>query len=381
MEQGLQIEEIYQILHGMPEVAFEEYKTALFLAGRLEAAGFEVETGLGGTGVVGVMRGEKHGPVVALKADMDALLHVVDGREVAVHSCGHDGHCAIVLAVAETMAARKLAYGDLKIIFQPAEEPGTGALRLIDAGVADDIEVLLGIHLRPMQEAKLGQATSAVLHGAHHILEAKLIGKTAHGARPHLGINAIEAAVMAVNAVLAIHMNPVIPASIKVTKLHGGGASLNSIPDLVEMAFDLRSQENALMKELVQKARCSIETAASMMGATAVLDLDLGVPAAEYSDEIVELARKAIQKTLGAQGLIAAITTPGGDDFHFYKQKKPNIKTGFIGLGCDLQQGLHHPEMSFNRNALRDGYNILLHMMENLLGETHREIVSEIRQD
>ena len=115
------IQAAYDILHGMPETGFEEFRTSAWLAERLEAAGFRVSAGVAGTGVVGVLEGSGPGPAVALRGDMDALAHVVDGQVVRVHSCGHDAHCAMVLGAAQELAAG-LGRGTLKILFQPGEE-------------------------------------------------------------------------------------------------------------------------------------------------------------------------------------------------------------------------------------------------------------------
>ena len=156
----------YDALHAMPEVGFAEFKTSAWLAEKIAAAGFSVTTGVGGTGIVAVLKGKEPGPVVALRADMDALEHVVDGKDVCVHSCGHDAHCTMVLSAAQELAATGITRGTLKILFQPAEEKLFGATRMIEAGALDDVDVVLGIHLRPIQEAKTGQATPALYHGS-----------------------------------------------------------------------------------------------------------------------------------------------------------------------------------------------------------------------
>ncbi len=362
------IVELYQKLHQMPEPGFEEVKTAAFLAQRLQAAGYTVQTKVGGTGVIGTLHSAERGPVLALRADIDALRHVVNGKNCAIHSCGHDAHSTMVLSVAEAVAKRGLRCGTLKIIFQPAEELLCGALRVIEAGAIDDVDVLLGIHLRPAQEAIRGQAIPALCHGASKMIEATLTGRPAHGARPHLGINAIDAAAAVVNAINAIKSNPLIPTSIKTTKLQAGGPALNAIPDKALMAFDLRTQENSAMEELTQKAMTAIESAAASVGATATIHILGGVPAAEYTPEIITLAQDAIIHVLGKDGLLPTTITPGGEDFHFYIRHKPLLKVGYIGLGCNLLPGLHHPDMKFDVAALLDGTNILLYMVDKLIG-------------
>jgi amidohydrolase len=366
-EKEQRIQEYYDALHAMPEVGFEEFRTSAWLADKIKAAGFSVQTGVGGTGVVATLKGKEAGPVVALRADMDALQHTVGGEEVRVHSCGHDSHCTMVLTAAEELSKAGIARGTLKILFQPAEEKLFGATRMIEAGAIDDVDIVLGIHLRPIQEAKTGQATPALYHGSSYIMEATITGQTAHGARPHLGVNAIDAAAAAVNAVNAIHINPVIPCSCKVTKLTAGGATLNQIPDKAVMALDCRAQQNEAMQTLLSKAEAAIKAGAATVGATAVTEVKGGVPGAEYNPEIIELAREAIREVLGEEGLLEPIVTPGGEDFHNFVQAKPSIKAGYIGLGCNLTPGLHDPSMKFDRSALIYGSDILAVMVRKLL--------------
>lgn len=360
----------FAALHAIPEPGFAEVKTSAYLAEALKAAGYAVTTGIGGTGVVGVLNGGKPGKTVMVRADMDALVHPIGGKDTAVHSCGHDAHCSMVLTMAEAVAADVKGGatfpGRLKILFQPAEEKLTGALSVIEAGAVADVDIALGFHLRPIQEAKMGQATPALYHGASYILEAAVTGTTAHGARPHLGVNAIDAATAVVNAVNTIHMNPVVPWTAKTTKLQAGGASLNAIPDRADMAFDLRAQDNGVMEELIEKVKRSIEAGAATVGAKATVTVKGGVPAAEYDLGLVKVAREAIARVLGANGVLDPIVSPGGEDFHFFAKKIPGLRAAYIGLGCDLTPGLHHPEMKFNTAALPDGVSILHEMLQGV---------------
>jgi len=360
------IQAAYEHLHAIPEVGFQEFQTSAWLAEQVRAAGFQVTTGVGGTGVVAVLEGQAPGPVVGLRGDMDALAQLVDGQEIRVHSCGHDAHCAMVLAAAEELARTGLARGTLRVLFQPAEETLFGATRMIEAGVLEGLDVLLGIHLRPIQEARTGQATPALCHGASAIMAVTLTGRTAHGARPHLGINAINAAAAVINAVSAINLTPAVPWSCKVTRLHAGGPSANIIPDRAELTLDLRAQFNDTMQVLTERVELAVRGGAATVGAGAEAKIVAEIPCAVYDPEIVALAREAIIAVLGAPGLLEPVITPGGDDFHRYVQAKPGLRTGFIGLGCDLAPGLHDPAMSFDRSALVHGSAMLLHMVRRL---------------
>lgn len=357
----------YQTLHAMPEVGFQEHKTAAYLAGELKAAGFSVKTGVGGTGVIGSFDSGKPGPVVMLRADMDALAHTIDGVEKCVHSCGHDAHSAMVLTAAKILKETGIPCGRLQILFQPAEEKLTGALAVIRDGALEGVDMVFGIHLRPQQEARTGQATPALYHGASYMAEATIEGLTAHGARPHLGVNAIDAAAAVVQAVNSIRINPVVPCTVKATKLQAGGAALNVIPDRAEMSFDLRAQQNSVMDELIAKLTQAVENVPAGIGAKGVINIKGGVPAAEYSEDMISVAREAIQSVLGPAGVLAPIVTPGGEDFHFFIKHYPAIKAGYIGLGCDLKPGLHHPAMSFDLNALPNGVKILMAVVNRTL--------------
>jgi amidohydrolase len=259
----------------------------------------------------------------------------------------------------------------LKILFQPAEEKLTGALSLIEAGALNGVDMVFGLHLRPIQEARTGQATPALYHGASYIVEATIEGIPAHGARPHLGINAIDAAAAVVNAVNAIRINPVVPCTVKTTKLQAGGATLNAIPDLAEMAFDLRAQQNDVMDELLAKVAKAVEIAAASVGAKGTAKVIGGVPAAEYNQEMVDIAHDAILSVLGPVGVLDPIVSPGGEDFHFFVKKYPNLKAGYIGLGCDLTPGLHHPAMSFDLSALPNGVKIMVEMVNQAFASKH----------
>ena len=210
----------YGYLHTIPEVGLEEVKTSAYLAEQLEKAGFKVTRNVGGaTGVIGIYDTGVEGPTLALRADMDALGHVIDGVPCARHTCGHDAHSSMVLAAAEEIIREKIVTkGRLKILFQPAEEIAAGALTMIAGGAIDDVDMIIGSHIRPEEECKKGFAIPAMWYSASGTVDVIIHGKPAHGARPHLGINAIDAAAAAINAVNAIHLNPNFSYSAKPTR-------------------------------------------------------------------------------------------------------------------------------------------------------------------
>ncbi|GAA0735916.1 amidohydrolase [Clostridium oceanicum] len=364
-EEKSYVERAYDYLHTIPEIGFEEFKTSKYIAEQLKSFGFDVVEEVGKTGVVGKLDATEKGPVLAIRADMDALQFEKDGEKYNVHACGHDAHSAMVLATAKNIAEKKIERGNLVVIFQPAEEKLDGSRSVIKSGYIDEIEEIVGIHLRPIQEAKLGEATPSLVHGTSYQIITKIKGLNAHGARPHLGVNAVDAAALVVNSINAIRLDPRVSHSIKVTRLIAGGDTINLIPDEAELAMDLRAQTNEVMEEMILKAKEAIINSAKSIGAEAIIEFVGGVPAAQYNDEMTSVAYEAIKEELGE--VLEPLYTTGGEDFHFYTREM-NVKSAYIGLGADLTPGLHHADMTFDKKALSIGVNILNNVVKNRLG-------------
>lgn len=348
----------YHWLHHMPEASWQEVKTTSFIKEQLNKFGYQTREIPGCTGVIGV-RGK--GPfTVALRADMDAMCHSSEVGERMIHSCGHDAHMAMVLAASGALAQMPLLDGTaLKIIFQPAEEKGEGALRFIQEGFIDDVEVLFGVHLRPGEELSGGKLTPAIKHGASKTMYGEIKGVCAHGARPHLGINAIEVAMTFLQMVQNIHFDPRIPASVKMTRLTAGSEAENMIPGYGVFTLDLRAQNNEQMQKMVEQVERIAKCTSAAYGAEIKLTSGGESPAAEIDEEAQEMISRAIIDTVGQGSLVSPIITPGAEDFHYYTQQRPRIKAAMMGLGCDLLPGLHHPGMCFDTSYLLDGAEVL----------------------
>ena len=360
----------YEHLHTIPEIGFQEFKTAAYLAEQLEKAGFTVTRNVGGsTGLTGIYDSGRPGPTLALRADMDALGHVIDGVFCARHTCGHDAHSAIVLTTAsELMKEKAIKKGKLKILFQPAEELGTGALAMIKGGAIDDVDMILGMHIRPAEECSKGQAIPAMYYSASGTVEAVIKGVPAHGARPHLGINAIDAASGAIQAVNAIHLNPNLSYSAKATRFQCDSGVTNAIPAEACVCWDIRAQFNSTMDELRPRVLQAIQAGAATVGATAAAQVVKEIPAAELHEEMTLLLSEAIKEVLGEEGLMKPYSTAGGEDFFFYTKAKPALKAGFCGLGVNARPGLHHPDMELETDALPNGVAILKTAVKKVLG-------------
>lgn len=352
------IAETFEHLHANPEISWKEVQTTRYLVERMRSLGLRVTTFDDCTGLVAEWGEGK--PVVGLRTDIDALWQEVDGEWRANHSCGHDAHMTLVVeAVESLMASGYQPPGTVKILFQPAEEKGTGALALVKKGVVDDIDFLYGVHLRPIQEMAGGTAGPAIYNGAAMFLYGEITGVSAHGARPHLGVNAIEVASAIVNGLGQVHTNPIVPATVKMTMLTAGGESYNIIPDKARFALDLRAQTNQAMDDLVKRVRQVIDGVAVSFQAQIEVESGSRMVAAEVDEQAKQLMEQAIVDVLGEEYLRPAPISPGAEDFHYYTVERPQIKATMLALGCDLQPGLHHPHMQFDRSALAQGVEIL----------------------
>ena len=359
------VEKIFERLHDVPERGFEEFKTSKILAEELKNLGYEVFENVGRTGVLGILDSKKEGPTLALRADMDALEFVIDGEIKNIHACAHDAHSAIVLATAKNCKELGLKKGKLKIIFQPAEELTGGALEMMKDKRLGKIDEIIGCHLRPVEGMKLGEASEAVYHSATVQMQYKITGLSSHGARPHLGISALDAAVIATNAINAIRINPAIPHSIKVTNISVEGRTYNKIPSEATIALDLRAETNNIIEEIKEKVKNAVTYSVKSIGASAELIGFGEVIAAEYDKEIIESCKEAIINVLGKS--FGKLYNYGGEDFHYFRRDL-NCKASYIGIGAEASPGLHHEKMTFKIEALEIGEKIMTEIVNIRLG-------------
>ena len=342
------IDVFWPYLHAIPEPAFREMKTSAFVAEVLRKAGYEVQEKVGGTtGVVGVLDSGRPGPVAAVRSDMDCLLFKQeDGTEKAVHACGHDGHMTTVLTVAEWLAEEGIPCGKVKILFQPAEEIGKGALAMTDAGAVDDVEYLFGLHLMPNDMARTGEIIPQISWTACTLIEAEIRGKAAHGSQPHLGVNAIDVGAAIVNAVNALHSDPLLGGNVKTTRFQGGSGSLNR-----------------------QKVRDIIVNTAKVYGAEADSHIVGTCPAAEADATLLPLVQEVIVNVLGQKALLPVKAITVGEDFNFFKQERPHLKTADMGVGCNLTPCLHDPAMTYDHYALEGAVKVIHELVLRVLQE------------
>lgn len=356
----------YAELHKIPEESNQEFKTTAFLYDTLVKTDIKVKKSTA-TGLIAEIDSGLPGMCVGVRADIDALpFSNKDGSLRCIHACGHDSHSTMVLWTMLLLKQMGLVkHGKVRAIFQPAEEKLTGAKDMLASGAMEGVEEFYGVHLRPIQELAYGKAAPALLHGSSTMAEITIHGHIAHSARPHLGCNAIDGAVQTINGINAIWLNPAQSWSAKVTRIFSGGKAANIIPDKAVLSLDMRTATNKLREELLSKVKDAYEYGTKSVGCTGEFKTLLYAPAAEYDQVSVDNLASAIETVLGKENLVAPFVTTGSDDFHFYKQGKPELKTAFLALGAGAEPGMHHPDMHFNSNILLIGTKILMTALAN----------------
>lgn len=370
MEHAQMLKKTYEELHRLAEPSGGEEKTSLYLKQKLTQAGYDIHEFKNHYGFYVEWPGEQE-EVIALRADMDALLQEVEGKVRANHSCGHDSHSTMVLHTALRIAAEKKKYNHtVRFLFQPSEEIAAGALEMMRSEALKNVVFLAGIHLRPEHEVPSGKAAPGIRHGTIVSLKGKVTGTPAHAARPEDGTNPIEISSELIERFRDISIRE--PFSFKVTEFHGGEAS-NAIPATCTWTYDIRCRSNEGLDELTDSAEVEMKKLASETGAEISFSLEEFSPAARINRKAVQKAEKAIREAAGEEAIDEICESPGAEDFHFYTYHQPEIEATMIGLGCGLKPGLHHPDMTFDTSALIFGMDILYELLQEADQSTYNE--------
>lgn len=359
-------------LHEYPEVSWKEFETTKKIASILKEMNVPYQTFEDCTGLIAeIGRGEE---VIAVRADIDALWQEVDGEMRANHSCGHDANISMVLGALSLIKNEKFKKR-IRFIFQPAEETGGGSLAMIDRNVLEDVTQLYGVHLRPQEELPFGKVTPAIHHGAAVFLHGKIIGIDAHGARPHQGKNAIDVLFGIQQMLKNIYMNPAEIYSAKLTKMVADGGSINIIPGSATFSIDVRSQKNQVLDEVKKRIELGFNYIQNQFEVKLEWEwLDM-TPGAEVSAHAAKIAELSIIEAVGMEALADPILTPGSDDFHFYTVRKPSLQATMIGIGANLEPGLHHPNMTFEKEAMVVGAKVLAKTLLNASNSTKGPLI------
>jgi len=370
-----------QHIHAYPELSFEEFATADLVAGKLSEWGYEVHRGLGGTGVVGLLRQGSGGKMIGLRADMDALpiieqtgLPYASRHEGVMHACGHDGHTAMLLSAARYLAESRDFDGSLVVIFQPAEEGDGGAQRMLDDGLFElfPCDAVFAMHNMPgLPVGKLGFLEGPFMASTDTVT-IRVDGVGGHGAMPHKAVDPVlagSAIVMALQSIVSRTVDPLDTAVVTVGAFHAGIAA-NVIPDHAELQLSVRALKASVRDELIERITRIAQAQASGFGARATVDVDEAqrFPALFNDEAKTAFARQVAIDWVGEEGLIPNMKPlTGSEDFAVMLQRCPGCYL-LIGNG-DGEGGcmVHNPGYDFNDDCLATGASYWVRLVEAFL--------------
>jgi hippurate hydrolase len=365
-------------IHAHPELLYDVHRTAATVADKLRAFGCdEVVPGIGRTGVVGVIKGNKPGDrVIGLRADMDALpieeandlpyKSTVPGK---MHACGHDGHTAMLLGAAKYLAETRNFAGTAVVVFQPAEEGGGGGLAMVRDGMMErfGINEVYGMHNYPgMPVGQFGIRPGSIMASADSVV-IDIEGVGGHAARPHLSIDTVLVGAQIINQIQSIvsrNVDPQHAAVISITVFNAGSAD-NVIPQTAQLRGTARSLSPKVRDQLESRLREVVEGTAKLYGAKARLTYRRGYPVLVNHADQTGFAAKIAGEIVGDNRVDTDIAPMmGAEDFSYMLESRPGA---FIFVGNGDSAGLHHPAYNFNDDIIPIGTSYWVRLVENAL--------------
>lgn len=363
-------------IHAWPELGFEEERTSALVAEVLTGLGLDVHTGLGGTGVVAVIDSGKPGMSIGLRADMDALpmdeqsdLPFRSQRPGVAHTCGHDGHTSALLGTAQYLVAHPPATGRVVLIFQPAEEGGRGAIKMVEDGLFSrwPCDEVYAFHNMPaLKGGEASVRTGATLQSLA-VFEIEIEGVGGHAAAPHRANDPLQVAArlaVEISAIVGRHIDPMEAALINVGKLQAG-TTHNIIPSTASLSGTMRSLSKDVHEELLKRLRALCEGQAQISGCTIKLEIPHSCPPCVNSPEQAALAAEAIGDVLGRENVKTDMRAyPFSDDFSYMLEQWPGA---YLFLGMDSAM-CHHPTFRFDDQLLPVAASVFARIVQRRLG-------------
>ena len=365
-------------LHEHPEILYDVHETAKFVADKLTSFGCDiVETGIGRTGVVAIIKGRQgDGPTVGFRADMDALpILETSGKQWAsktpgkAHSCGHDGHTAMLLGAAQYLAETRNFKGSVAVIFQPAEEGGAGALAMIEDGFIEkhSISQVYGMHNSPGLPLGEFAIRKGSVMAAADTFEIIVNGRGSHAAQPHLSVDPVLTAghiLVALQSIVSRQTDPLKSLVVTVASIHGGDAN-NVIPDTVKMGGTVRTLLPETRDFAEKRLKEVVQATALAHGATAEVNYRRGYPVTFNHDSETDFAAAVAGKVAGPKAVDMTMAPHmGAEDFSYMLERRPGA---FIFIGNGDTASLHNPAYDFNDEALPYGISYWVTLAETAL--------------
>jgi hippurate hydrolase len=355
-------------IHREPELGFDTRKTAEKVLAAIEGLPLDVQTGVAENGIVATLKGEKEGPTVGLRADMDALpIHEETGLPFAseidgkMHACGHDGHTSMLVGAAHALSGmRDGLNGTIKFFFQPAEEGGGGGKVMVEEGVADDVSSIFALHLWPGLPFGTAATKAGPIMAAADAFEMTVRGKGGHGAFPHQTADAVAMAaqiVMALQTLVSREVDPVEPAVVTVGEI-GAGSAFNIIPETARLGGTVRTLGDDLRRQMPERIEQLARGVAQGMRGDAELDYTFSYPVTINDEGAADHALGVISDLLGEDNTLE-LSNPSmaAEDFAYFLDKIPGAFI-WLGVGEDVSF-LHTPTFAFDEEILPLGSALL----------------------
>jgi len=375
-------------IHAHPELCFQEVRTADLVAARLTEWGIPVHRGLGGTGVVGIVRNGSSPRAVGLRADMDALpmqefntFPHASKHPGKMHACGHDGHVAMLLAAARHLAKNRHFDGTVYLIFQPAEEGGGGAREMIRDGLFEKfpMQAVFGMHNWPGAQVGRFAVSPGPVMASTSEFKITIRGKGSHGAMPHLGVDPVPIAcqmVQAFQTIISRNKKPIESGVVSVTMIHAGEAT-NVVPDSCELQGTVRTFTVELLDLIEKRMKQIADHTSAAYDATCEFEFTRNYPPTVNSAAEAEFARQVMASIVGPENVDTQEPTMGAEDFAYMLQAKPGAYCFiFNGDGSHRVQGhgagpctLHNPSYDFNDDLIPLGATYWVRLAEEWLAK------------
>lgn len=360
-------------LHRFPELSWKEKRTARTICEFLTRERIAFRSGIAGTGVVAEIPGPSNVSYVVLRADMDALpIHEETGLDFSsthqgvMHACGHDGHTSMVLGAAQLLSQESTLPAPVRLVFQPAEEMGTGALAMIKEGVLDQAGMIFGGHLDRHCQAGAIIVSEGPVNASSDMFRIEITGQGAHGARPHESIDAVVVGslmIMALQTIVSREVDPAFPSVVSVGSFQAGTAS-NVIAGQATLEGTIRAQHHHVREHLQTAIKRIAESIGQLHGAKVNVTIEQGTPPVINSQEMTQLVREAALQTVGQDNIFPLRTANmGGEDFSYYLEKIPGAYVRFGGQVPGRENfPAHSSKFDFDEQALAIGAAYFYHL-------------------
>lgn len=367
-----------QHIHSQPELGFKEFKTSSFIVDKLKSFGIEVHQGLGGTGVVGILKNGS-GPTIGIRADIDALpikeqndIEHKSTHENCMHACGHDGHTSVLLGTAKYLSQHENFSGTIYFIFQPAEEVLGGAKAMIDDGLFDKfpMDAVYGLHNWPGLPVGQIAVNNGPMMASFDTFEITLTGKGTHAAMPHLGADPIAAGaalITNIQSIVSRRISPLKSGVISVTQMNSGDTT-NVIPDYAILKGTVRSFDMDVRQSMQDMLTEMVTVLPPLYGVTGEMDYHIRYPVTTNDSQAYLEIKEAATNALGADKVNTDVEpSMASEDFSFMSQE---VKGAYFWLGVDgssPSKPLHNAAYDFNDDAIETGIKVWVSLVESQL--------------